>query len=122
MRRLAVMSVLCTLVFAVALQAKDKANNSPLVGTWNCTAQGGQNGDVPFTLYLEQSGQGYTGNVSAPQGDAPITSITFKDNRLKIDINTDQDDYSLTATYADGKLSGEWFRDGQKQGSWQGKK
>lgn len=122
MKRLAVMSTLCVLVFAAALQAKDKTNTNPLVGTWNCTAQGGENGNMPFTIYLEQSGQGYTGSVSAPQGDAPISSITFKDNQLKIVINTSEDDYSLTATLANGKLSGEWYRDGQKQGSWHGKK
>ena len=122
MKRLAVMSVLCVLVFAAALQAKAKPNSSPLAGTWNCVAQGGANGDVSFTLYLEQSGQGYTGSVSAPQGDAPITSITFKKNYLKIEVDTADEDYSLTATLADGKLSGEWYRDGQRQGSWHGKK
>lgn len=122
MRRLAVMSALCVLVFAAVLQAKDKPNSSPLAGTWNCVAQGSANGDVSFTLYLEQSGQGYTGSVSAPQGDAPITSVTFKDNHLKIEIETSEDDYSLTATLADGKLSGLWYRDGQKRGPWHGKK
>lgn len=122
MRKLAVMSALCVLVFAAALQAKDKPGANPLAGTWNCVAQGSANGDVPFTLYLEHSGQGYSGSVSAPQGDAPITSITFKDNRVKIEIETSENDYSLTATLADGKLSGVWYLDGQKKGPWHGKK
>lgn len=122
MRRLAIISAVCVLVCVVPLQAKTKANASPLAGTWNCVAQGGKNGNLPFTLYIDQSGQGYTGSVSAPQGDAPITSITFKNNHLKIDINTSEDDYALTGTLAGGKLSGEWYRDGQKQGSWQGKR
>lgn len=122
MRRLAIMSVLCLFVLTVALQAKDKPSPSILSGTWNCVAQGGQNGDIPFTLYLEQSGQDYSGSVSAPQGDAPITSITFQHNQLKIEIDTGDDDYILTGRLAGSKLSGEWYLDGQKQGPWHGKK
>jgi len=122
MRRFAVMSVLCVLVFGITLSAKEKANSSPLVGTWNCTAQGGQNGDIPFTLNLEQSSQGFTGTVSAPQGDADLTSVSFKDNHLQIDINGGDNDYTLTGTLAGGKLTGTWYLDGQKQGTWKGTK
>ena len=122
MRRFAIIPVLFILAFCVVLQAKDKTNGSPLVGTWNCTAHDPQNGDIVFTLTFEQSSEGLTGSVSAPQGDAEFTSVTFKDNQLNIDIDTGNSDYKLTATYTDGKLSGEWFRDGQKQGNWDGKK
>jgi len=122
MKRLAVMSVLCVMAFAIALQAKEKTNSSPLAGTWQCLAHGGQNGDVAFTLYLQQTSEGFTGTVSAPQGDADLTSVTFKDNQLKIAIDTGEDNYSLSATLADGKLTGEWSRNGQKQGTWEGRK
>lgn len=123
MRRFAIIPVLCILAFCVALKAEDKTKTSPLVGTWNCTAHGGENGDVAFTLTFVQSEDGLTGSVSAPQGDADLTSVNFKGNQLKIEIKTDENDYSLTATYADGKLNaGEWFRDGEKQGTWEGKK
>lgn len=125
MRRLAVTSVvLSVLVFAAALQARSKPGTDSLVGTWDCIAHGAPSGDMPFTLmiYRDQSRQGYTGNASAEQGYAPITSITRKGSHLRIDINTDQDDYLLTGTLSNGKLSGEWYLDGQKQGSWQGKK
>ncbi|TAM82486.1 MAG: hypothetical protein EPN47_07430 [Acidobacteria bacterium] len=123
MRRFAVIPALCVLAFCVALKAQDKTNNTPLVGTWNCTAHGGENGDVAFTLTFAETENGLTGSVSAPQGDADITSVSFKDNQLKAEIKTDDNDYALTATYADGKLTaGEWFRDGEKQGSWEGKK
>ena len=122
MRRIAVMSVLCVLALGITLTAKEKANSSPLVGTWKCTAQGGPNGDIPFTLYLEQSTQGLTGTVSAPQGDADLTSVTFKDNHLKIDIDAEENNYTLTGTFTDGKLAGTWYRDGEKQGAWKGTK
>lgn len=122
MRRLAIMSVLCILAFGLTLHAKEKANNNPVAGTWKCIAHGGENGDVPFTLYLQQSGEALTGSVSAPQGSTDLTSVSFKNNHLKIDIDTDENDYTLTATLAHGKLTGTWFRDGQKQGTWEGNK
>ena len=83
---------------------------------------GTPDGDIEFTLTFQESSEGLTGSVSAPQGDADFTSVSFKDNHLKIDINTGDSDYALTATYADGNLSGEWFRDNEKQGDWTGKK
>lgn len=123
MKRVAVLvSVLCFLTCGIALQAKDNANSPAVVGTWNCVAHGGPNGDVAFTLYLQKSENGLSGSVSAPQGDADLTSVTFKDNHLKIDINTYDNDYALDATLADGKLNGTWYLNGTKQGDWTGKK
>jgi len=122
MKRIAVVSVLCVLALAVTLQAKEKIGGSPFAGTWQCIAHGAPNGDFPFTLNLQQSAQGLTGTVSAPQGDADLTTVTFKDNQLKIEIDTSNNTYSLTATLAAGKLTGEWSRDGQKQGTWEGKR
>lgn len=122
MRRFAVISALCFLALGVTLYGQNKTNKSPIVGTWNCVAHGGENGDVPFTLYLAHSSEGYTGTVSAPQGDADLTTVTFKDSQLKITIDTGEDDYTLAATLANGKLAGEWSMDGQKKGAWEGKK
>jgi hypothetical protein len=55
-------------------------------------------------------------------GDTDLTTVTFKDNQLKIEIDTSNNTYSLTATLAAEKLTGEWSRNGQKQGTWEGKK
>lgn len=122
MRRIAVISALCVLALGATLYAQDKANKSPVVGTWNCVAHGGENGDVPFTLYLDQSGDEFSGSVSAPQGSTGLSSVSFKDNHLKITIETDEHDYVLTATLTGGKLAGEWSLDGQQKGAWEGKK
>jgi hypothetical protein len=121
MRRFAVVSALCIVALGVSLYGQNKANNSPVAGTWNCVAHGGENGDVSFTLSIQQSSEGYTGSVSAPQGDADLTAVSFKDNQLKITINTDEHNYVLTATLSSGKLSGEWLVDSQKKGNWEGK-
>lgn len=122
MRRFAVVSALCILALGVTLYGQDKTNSSPVAGTWNCIAHGGENGDVTFTLSIQQSDEGYTGSVSAPQGDADLTTVNFKDNQLKITIDTDEHNYVLTATLDSGKLAGEWLVDSQKKGNWEGKK
>ena len=122
MKRFATISVLCFLAMGVTLYGQTKAKDSPVVGTWNCVAHGSENGDVPFTLYLAHSSQGYTGTVSAPQGDADLTTVEFKDNQLKITIDTGADDYMLTATLAGKNLVGKWSMDGQEKGDWEGKK
>ncbi len=122
MRRFAVISTLCVLALGITLYGQSKANTSPIVGTWNCVAHGTKEGDLPFTLYLEQSGDEFTGSVSAPQGSTGLSTVSFKDNQLKITIDTDEHNYVLTATLANGKLAGEWSMDDQKQGAWDGKK
>ena len=122
MRRLAIIPILCILALGVTLYGQKKSTDSPLVGTWNCVGHGGENGDIPFTLYIQHSSEGYTGSVSAGQGDVDLTTVNYKDNHLKITIDTGDSDYVLTGTLADGKLSGEWSRDGEKKGAWEGKK
>jgi hypothetical protein len=122
MRRFAVIPVLCILAICVALKAQDKAKTSPLVGTWNCVAHGTEHGDLPFTLYIEQSAEGFTGSASSSEGETGLSTVTFKDNHLKITIDTDEHNYLLTATLADGKLAGEWSVDSEEKGKWEGKK
>jgi hypothetical protein len=121
MRRLAIIPILCVMALGVALYGRNKSKSSPIVGTWTCVAHGGENGDIPFTLYIEHSSKGYTGTVSAEQGDTDLTSVMFNDDHLKITIDTGDSNYLLTGTLADGKLSGEWSRDGEKKGAWEGK-
>jgi hypothetical protein len=95
----------------------------PLTGTWQCTAHGGSNGDIGFTLYLTQDNDSVTGSVSSPLGDTDISTATFKDGRLEIHINGGDTNYVLSATLDNGQLSdGEWSSDGGEKGTWEGKK
>jgi len=58
---------LCLVVLSVTsfLIAKEiKAKPGPATGTWECQSHGGPNGDMTFTLYLEQNGDTVTGSVS----------------------------------------------------------
>jgi len=95
----------------------------PLTGTWQCTAHGGTNGDMGFTLYLSQDNDSVTGSVSSPLGDTDISTATFKDGKLEIHIDGGDTNYLLTAKLGNGELTGgEWSSDGGEKGSWEGKK
>ncbi|HKS96227.1 MAG TPA: hypothetical protein VJV74_08840 [Terriglobia bacterium] len=100
--------------------AKPKA--APLTGTWQCTSHGGPNGDMEFTLQLEQNSEDVTGSVDSPLGSADLTSASFKKNKLEIHIDTPDTKYLLTADYKKGQLTGEWSTDANLKGTWEGKK
>jgi len=99
--------------------AKDKAD--PLTGTWSCQAKGGPEGDMPFTLYLQQAGTNVDGSVSSPLGDTSISSGTFKSDTLEIHIDSPDGEYVLIAKLDKGALSGTWTMSTDK-GTWEGKK
>jgi hypothetical protein len=104
--------------------AKDKKPKaSPLTGTWECTSHGGSQGDMPFTLHLEQSNETVTGSVESPMGGTEITEATFKNKSLDIHLDTSQGNYHLTAKLKKDELSGgEWSDGGEQKGTWEGKK
>ena len=116
--------VLCLTVVFVAAFARGegkKPKPGPLTGTWECTAHGGSQGDLPFTLYLEQTKDTLTGSVSSPMGGTQISAGTVKKNEIEIHIDTPQGNYVLMAKFNKGKLSGTWSTDNDK-GVWEGTK
>jgi hypothetical protein len=116
--------VLCLAVVfgaALALGKENKPKPGPLTGTWECTAHGGSQGDMPFTLYLEQSKGTLTGSVSSPMGGTEISAGTVKKSDIEIHIDTPQGNYQLTGKLKKGELSGKWTSDNET-GTWEGKK
>lgn len=105
---------------AIASDAKPKPG--PLTGTWQCTSHGGPQGDMEFTLELQQNEEEVTGSVSSPIGSADLTSASFKKNKLEIHIDTPDTKYLLSADYKKGQLAGEWSTDADQKGTWEGKK
>jgi len=105
-----------------ALAKDEKAEPGPLTGTWECASHGGEQGETPFTLELEQNGEKVTGSVSSPQGGMEITSATFRNDVLEIHLDTPDGNYVLTAKLKDGQLSGQTSHDGNPEGKWEGKK
>lgn len=113
------LALICTAALAPAKEKKPKAG--PVTGTWQCMSHGSSEGDMPFTLFLQQSNDTVTGSVSAPQGSTDITSATFKSHMLNIQIDTDSGSYTVTGKLKRGKLSGTWSHNDEK-GTWEGTK
>jgi len=111
------LGVLLVTGFAQAQSQAKKPKPGPLTGTWECTAHGGSQGDMPFTLYLEQTKDSLTGSVSSPMGGTQISAGTVKKDDVEIHIDTPQGNYQLTAKLKKGELSGKWT-----SGTWEGKK
>jgi hypothetical protein len=105
----------------VALAKNKPPKPGPLTGTWECVSHGSSRGDMPFTLFLEQSGETVGGSVTSPIGGTNITSATFKKKVLEIRLETDQGTYVLAGKYKKGKLTGDWTHDPEK-GTWEGTK
>src|SRR5579864_6554328 len=92
-------------VTTLTLAAANKPKPGPLTGTWQCMAHGGPDGDLAFTLTLEQSDETVTGSVSSPIGSTELGDASFKKNRLEIHIDAGETKYLLTGTYKKGQLS-----------------
>jgi hypothetical protein len=131
MKRARIALILCLTVLGLAgpTMAQDtksaqgtKGKGGPVAGTWTCTAHGGTNGDVPFTLYLEQDNETVTGSVSSSMGDAEFSSASFKDGTLEIHIDGGDETYVLTGKLQNGQLSGQWSTGDTEKGTWEGKK
>jgi hypothetical protein len=125
MKRVVTLAGICLLSLSAAgllFGADKKPKPGPLTGTWECTAHGLEQGDMPFTLTLEQSQQDITGSVSSPMGGTEITSGTFKNKAVEIHINTPQGNYTITGKLKKDQLSGDWSSDNDQKGTWEGKK
>jgi hypothetical protein len=115
-------AVLALALIQRAARADSNSKQGPLTGTWECNSHGGSQGDLPFTLELEQNGQDVSGSVSSPMGGTEISSASFKNNVLEIHIDTDNVNYTLTGKLAGDKLNGQWSTDGNEKGTWEGKR
>ena len=125
MNRIVTWAGICLLSLSAAsllYGADKKSKPGPLTGTWECTAHGTEQGDIPFTLTLEQSQEEVTGSVSSSMGGTEITSGTFKNKAVEIHINTPQGNYTITGKLKKDQLSGDWSGDNDQKGTWEGKK
>lgn len=106
------------------LAKEKKAKPAPLTGTWECASHGGSQGDMPFTLHLEQNDEAVTGSVESPIGGTEISSATLKKNVLEIHIDTSQGNYLLSAKLKRDQLTdGQWSGgSNDEKGTWEGKK
>ena len=114
------------LVFANGKEPKP----GPLTGTWECVAHSSVQGDVPFTLTLQQDKETVTGTIATADGELQITSGSFKNSVLEIRCETDQAKYVVTGKLEARQLKGHWSKKaipgagdegGDQEGEWEGK-
>ena len=109
-------------VFGAASDGTPKSKPGALTGTWECMSHGGTEGDMAFTLYLEQSNEVVTGSVSSPRGAAQVTTGSFKEKLMELQIDSEQGLYVVMGKLQKGQLGGTWSLDNGEKGTWEGKK
>ncbi len=104
-----------------ALPARPVAANVGLRGTWHCNAKSSDDSEYPFILQLELEGEKVIG---PPKHEGlVITGGTFRNWKLQVNVKLDADNYLLTGTLKQGKLSGEYEQDnGEEKGTWEGER
>ena len=114
---------LLTLAIATVVFAKGKEQKpGPLTGTWEYVAHSNAQGDVPFTLKLEQSKEAVSGTLTNASGDYPLSSASYKKGVLKIHLDAPDGSYVATGKLKDGQLSGHWLKGQEGEGEWEGKR
>ncbi|MBI4166975.1 MAG: hypothetical protein HY508_14715 [Acidobacteria bacterium] len=126
MRKSRLLSTLCLITLvafgALGSSSEKKPSPGPLSGTWECMSHGRPQGDMAFTLYLEQDKEIVTGSVSSPIGGDEITSGSFKRKLLELQIDTQQGKYVIMGKLEKGQFTGTWTLDNGEKGTWEGKK
>jgi major membrane immunogen (membrane-anchored lipoprotein) len=88
-----------------------------LTGQWEATADA--NGQpFPFLLVLKVDGEVVTGSSSSQLGESTIKNGSWKDGKLKFDLEGQNGVINMTATVVEGKLAGDFDYAGQLQGRW----
>jgi len=110
-----------TLLFAASV-GTSKDRKTSLSGTWDCVAHGSPQGDMAFTLYLQQSKEVVDGSIRSPLGGTQISSGAIRKNELELHFDMPQGSYTLMGRLEKGgKIVGGWSLDSDK-GSWEGTK
>ena len=94
-----------------------KVAKDEISGDWEAVADaGGQ--PFPFTLTLKLEGDKVTGSSSSQLGTSNISSGSWKDGKLAIQLESGAGQIVLNAVIVDGKFSGEYDFAGQSSGKW----
>jgi len=115
----------CLLVAATAYfvfaQGKEPAPG-PLTGAWECVAHSSDQGDVPFSLKLQQNKEEVTGTFINSSGEYPLSASSYKKGVLEIHLDAPDGSYVATGKLAQDQLSGHWSKGDEAEGGWECKK
>ena len=92
---------------AFAREGKSEPAPAPLTGTWTCIAHGRPEGDVPFLLHLQQTGDTVTGSISSAQGSTELSLVKRNKGKLELHIDSPSGLYLLTGKFKKGQLIGQ---------------
>jgi len=122
MKRSSILIGICLAVFLLASLGMAKDKKGGLTGTWSCTSHGGPQGDMAFTLTLQQSKELVDGSINSPLGATQISSGALRKSELELHFDLPQGSYTLMGHLEKGgKIVGAWSLDSDK-GSWEGTK
>ncbi len=121
MKRVLILIGICLTVLLAASWGMAKDKKMGLSGTWSCVAHGGAQGDMAFTLSLQQSKELVDGSITSPLGATQISSGALRRNELELHFDLPQGSYTLMGRLEKGKITGAWSLDTDK-GSWEGTK
>jgi hypothetical protein len=93
------------------------AAKDEISGEWNAVADA-QGQPFPFSLTLKIDGEKVTGSSSSQLGTSAISAGTWKEGKLAIILESGSGQIVLNATFADGKLTGDYDFAGQASGKW----
>ena len=125
MKRTWTLAGICLLAVAMAGLAVCKGKEpkpGPLTGTWECVSHSSVQGDVLFTLRLEQTKEAVSGTLTNASGDYPLSSASYKKGVLEIHLDAPDGSYVATGKLKDGQLSGHWLKGQEGEGEWEGKR
>ncbi len=104
-----------------ALPAQLATPELSLAATWHCNAKSSDGSEYPFILELELEGEKVIGPPK--QEGLVITGGAFRNRKLQVNVKLDADNYLLTGTLKQGKLSGEYEQvNGEEKGTWEGER
>jgi hypothetical protein len=111
------------MIFALTCaSASARGHKEALTGTWDCVSHGGAQGDMKFTLYLEQSKEVVDGKIKSPLGATDVTAGALRKNDLELHFDLPQGSYTLMGHLGkDGTITGGWSLDSDK-GTWEATK
>ena len=120
-RKLTLLGIGLAVVFAAGVLMA-RGRKTSLSGTWDCVAHGTSQGDMKFTLVLQESKEVVDGSINSPLGQTEVSSGALRKRELELHFDLPQGGYTLMAHIEnDGTLVGAWSLDSDK-GSWEGTK
>jgi Cupin len=105
-----------------AVTARAVTSSGPLSGIWEGIMHGFPQGDFPFTISFQQTGEDVKGVFALFFGGGAFKSSTLRHNTLDLHLDTPLANFVFNAQYRNGSISGTWSTDEGSKGTWEAKK